>query len=718
MKVCAVQPGKYYIVATSPRIDLYNLVVKQGDSFAVFNRYGDIQRGGLGEEGLYHKGTRFVSRLEFLLCDTRPLLLSSAVREDNLLLTVDLTNPDVFSEGELFLSRGSVHILRTKFLFEGKYYEQINIQNFAPLSACLPFSFVFEADFADIFEVRGAKRKRRGERLEETIDEKSVTHRYVGLDGVLRELSFIFSPQPVEISGSSATFHLYLEPKERAILFLTISCRVGEASHSLFYKDALAKTHQVLKEVKRETCKIYTSNEQFNTWLDRSFSDLFMMLTETPHGVYPYAGIPWYNTIFGRDGIITALECLLVNPDIARGVLSYLAATQAREVIPEQDAEPGKIIHEVRQGEMAATGEVPFARYYGSTDATPLFVLLAGAYYERTEDEAFIRDLWPHVELALSWIDNYGDLDKDGFVEYTPSENGLINRGWKDSYESVFHADGTLATGPIALAEVQGYVYEAKLKASYLALVLGKEEMVKRLSEEAQKLRERFAKAFWDEEIGTYAMALDGREKRPCLVRTSNAGHALFSGIAKERHAHRLARTLFGKHLFSGWGIRTVSSRERLYNPSSYHNGSVWPHDNALIAYGLSRYGFKQAMLKIMKALFEASTYFDFHRLPELFCGFPRRPNEGPTYYPVACNPQSWASAAVFFLLQASLGIAFKGKSLYFYHPTLPSFLEEVYMKNLRMGDTSVDLYFKRYQDDVVINVVRKRKDIEVLIIK
>ncbi len=712
-----VDPHKYYIIARRGKIKPY-LVLKQGDSFALFSHYGDIDKQiGLGEEGIYHKGTRFVSRLEFFLFDAKPFFLSSGVREDNILLTVDLTNPDTIVSKNLFLPRGSIHVLRSKFLFEGGYYECIKIQNFALFPISLPFSIAFDADFADIFEVRGVRRERRGERLKATVREGSVILGYRGLDGVLRETSFTFSPNPTEIRDSQAIFWTNLAPKGTFTLFLTISCIENGISQSFSYKNAFLKRKKTLQILKKKTCIISTSNEQFNAWVERSYSDLFMMLTEVPVGLYPYAGIPWFNTIFGRDGIITALECLWVNPDIAKGVLSYLAKTQAKEEIPEKDAQPGKIIHEIRKGEMAATGEIPFDYYYGSVDTTPLFIILAGAYYERTGDREFIKLLWPHIELALNWIDYYGDMDKDGFIEYMPSANGLVNKGWKDSYDSVFHADGSLASPPTALVEVQGYVFAAKQNAAYLAKILGKEKIAKRLLKEARALKRKFNKLFWCEEIGSYILALDGN-KSPCKVRTSNAGHAFFSGIATKICARRLTRTLFEDHFFSGWGIRTVSSLEKNYNPISYHNGSVWPHDNALIAYGLSRYGFKEQVLTIMKGLFEASNFFGLHRLPELFCGFPRRADEGPTHYPVACSPQTWSTVAIFFLIQACLGISFKEKKLCFYRPILPTFLEEVYLKNLRIGNEFIDLYLKRYQNDVVINVLKKKRDIEILILK
>jgi glycogen debranching enzyme len=485
-----------------------------------------------------------------------------------------------------------------------------------------------------------------------------------------------------------------------------------------FFRGLLAHRRE-MRRLTAGAASIESSNNIFNEVLCQAMADLNMLMTETPQGRYPYAGIPWYSTTFGRDGLITALQMLWVDPRIALGVLKRLAFFQAKAVDPLADAEPGKILHEMRGGEMAALGEVPFAQYYGSVDSTPLFVLLAGHYFERTGDEATLADLWPSIEAALQWIDGPGDPDGDGFVEYRrATEQGLANQGWKDSFDAVFHADGRLAEGHIALCEVQGYVFAAKRLLARVARRLGFADRASKLEAESELLRERFEQAFWCEELGTYALALDGA-KEPCRVRTSNAGQLLFTGIVREDRARRVASDLMSQKFFSGWGIRTVARGEVRYNPMSYHDGSIWPHDNALIVLGFARYGLKHSVAHLFKGLFDAAGYMDLRRLPELFCGFQRERRRGPVLYPVACAPQAWASATAFTLLEAALGLEFDAVrgEIRLRDPRLPEFLNEVVLRDLRLGASSVDLRVRRHDDEISLEVLRTRGQIQVSIV-
>jgi glycogen debranching enzyme len=712
--------NRWYVLATAALSEDRPRVLKHGDTFAVYDRLGNIRPYGLGEEGLYHEGCRFLSRWELMVNNRQPMLLNSTVKEDNSLLVVDLTTPDLYEDERLAIPRGTVHLSRQQVLWGGVQYEHLRLANYGNRRVALTVEWQFDADFADVFEVRGVRRARRGTKLPVRAKDSGLCLAYKGLDGVLRQTRLQFKPSPAKLDEGSAAFHVELLPAQSVDLVATVACEVNrQAPQILEVSEAATRAAAALAAVKAQGADLYTSNEQFNDWLNRSVADLGMLLTQTPYGYYPYAGVPWFSTPFGRDGIITALETLWVNPHLARGVLAFLAAHQATEVIPQQDAEPGKILHEARLGEMAALGEVPFQRYYGSVDATPLFIVLAEAYFQRSGDRDFLVQLWPHVLRALEWLDRYGDLDQDGFVEYqSHTPLGLQHQGWKDSDDAVFHADGRPAVGPIALCEVQGYAYLARRCAAALASVLGDQELAARLEKQAAKLKRRFNRAFWCEELDTYALALDG-EKKPCRVVTSNAGHALWSGIASWEYAHRLVRTLFSEDSFSGWGIRTLAQNQPCYNPMSYHNGSVWPHDNALIAGGLARYGFKNQAMRLLTTLFDASITLDLHRLPELFCGFKRLPGQGPTLYPVACAPQAWASAAVFYLLQACLGISFSPEKpqVCFTHPQLPQYLQWIEIHNLQIGSGSVDLILRRHPRDVGVNVLRKDKDIEIAVI-
>jgi glycogen debranching enzyme len=688
----------FYIAAPSSATQ-ESRVLKHGESFAVFDLYGDIRQTGLCEQGIYHEGTRYLSHLVFRLGTAHPFLLSSTVKRDNLLFTVDLTNPDVYAKDRIVLRRGDLHIFRAKFIWRATCYEWLRFINYGLSPLEFSFSFQFDSDFADLFEVRGVKREKKGVRLESEIDIDRVAFSYRGLDDVVRCTEIHFAPAPIQLTASEAMYKTVLDAKKEELYALTYSFQSNSKRIVLRSREAARdEATATLASIRAEECSIRTSNDAFNSWLERSTSDLHMMFSETPYGIYPYAGVPWFSTAFGRDGIITALEVLWINPMITRGVLGYLAAHQATQLDAKKDAEPGKILHETRLGEMAALQEIPFDRYYGSTDATPLFVMLAGAYYERSGDLETIRNIWPQIKLALQWIDTYGDVDGDGFVETVRhSPLGLIQQGWKDSWDSVSHRDGTIPEFPLALCEVQGYVYAAKLAAAAMATDLGHADTARDLCGQAQDLKQHFNRAFWCDGLSTYAIALD-RDKRPCEIKSSNAGHCLFAGIATDEYARRVAETLLSEGSFSGWGIRTLDMAEVRYNPMSYHNGSVWPHDNAIIAAGFARYGLDEGVNRIVAGLFDASLYFDLQRLPELFCGFTRREGEGPTRYPVACSPQAWAAGAVFLLLQTCLGLSIQANqsTVCFTSPSLPDFVTEVHIKNLRVGSGAVDLVMDR----------------------
>jgi glycogen debranching enzyme len=712
---------EYYIHATSALADDRSRVLKQGETFAIFDCRGDIQPIGRGEQGIYHEGTRFLSRLEFLLGGQRPLLLSSTVNHRNELLTVDLTNPDMASGEKTEIPSGILHIFRSKFLWRQACFERIRVTNFGLTPLSLTFSLRFDGDFRDIFEVRGLQRKRRGVRADVQIRESELVFSYQGLDNQLRRTIISFSPAPQSLLETEAVYNLQLAPQQKTDFYISISCRSKNNDVAdLSYDGAFDASLKKLERYREELCEVRTSKGQFNDWLYRSMDDLHMLFTETPQGVYPYAGVPWFSTAFGRDGLITALQTLWINPNIARGVLGFLAAAQATVCDPESDAEPGKILHETRLGEMAAMGEIPFGRYYGSVDSTPLFIMLAGAYYERTADRSFLEILWPHIRQALVWIDTYGDSDGDGFVEYQrQTETGLAQQGWKDSWDSVFHDDGTLAQGPVALCEVQGYVYAAKNYAAMMADILGERPLAEDLKRQAAKLQEDFQRAFWCEEINCFALALDGA-KRPCRVPSSNAGQCLFTGIASREQAEKMAGLLLSPNFFSGWGIRTIAEGSARYNPMAYHNGSIWPHDNALIAQGLAHYGETQRVLQLFRGMYHLALNVELRRLPELFCGFKRLAAQGPVSYPQACSPQAWAAGAVFLLLKACLGLSIDAQKMQvrFEHPVLPPFLNEVYIRNLNVADAVVDLSLSRHPNDIGINVLHRDQEIEVVVVK
>ena len=710
--------ASFYIPVTASTAANGRHVLKNANSFAVFDELGQIQASAPAAEGLFFEDTRYLSRLAMAINGARPLLLSSTVTEGNTMLAVDLANPETEDQGRPSLAPASIHVFNEIALGSEALFATVNVRNYGRERAELELTIELDADFVDMFELRGTHRQRRGIMSPVRTEPAGPVFAYCGLDDVTRRSVVAFEPKP-RLTDGCAHWELSLAPGGSWSAQLEVHCeRDDRPARRTSQSESRAGEAAWIAERQARVTGIATSNATFDDWLRCSRGDLDMLATRTPEGLYPYAGVPWFSTAFGRDGLITAFESLWIDPDLAVGTLRFLAANQATAVDPKADAEPGKILHETRLGEMAALGEVPFGHYYGTVDATPLFVMLAAAYYERTGEHGFASEIWPHVEAALGWMETYGDTDGDGFIEYhRKSPGGLDNQGWKDSSDAIFHADGALAAGPIALAEVQAYAYGAYTGAASLALALDKRDSAEDLTAKADRLKDRFDAAFWLDELGTYALALDGA-KRPLRVMSSNAGHALFAGIARPDRAPRVAETLLTSASYSGWGIRTIADGEARYNPMSYHNGSIWPHDNALIALGFARYGFKAPALRVLEGLFGAAQGFALKRMPELFCGFARRSNAGPTAYPLACAPQAWSAAAVYALLASVLGISFvpNEQQIRFFRPALPPWLSEVHLTNLQLGEASIDLVLRRDGSAVSSDVTRREGPIEIVI--
>ena len=692
-------------------------VLKCGDMFVLFESSGEIRSSLAEEEGLYFDGTRFLSA-RYILLNGAPLsMLGSQVRNDGEELLITFGN----CAGSLpSLPEHSLFIAERIFLAGESCYSELWIKNYSSLDIDGTLSIYFAADYADIYEVRGMKRITRGTMRPPEISAAEVLLGYDGLDKETRSTHISFDPAPSTIDGDFSTFHLHLSPGSTTTIQMAVACKrsLRAASTQQSYAEAHASLGRAVEHARDSSCSVRSSNTQFNAWWNRSTWDLQLLTTTVATGKYPYAGVPWFNTPFGRDGLITGLETLWIAPELARGVLAYLAATQATVVDPMQDAEPGKILHETRSGEMAALHEMPFGRYYGTVDGPPLFVFLAGAYLLRSGDTAFIRSIWDSIVKSLEWISTCGDSDDDGFLEYeSHCEGGLIHQAWKDSDDAIFHANGETAVGALAICEVQGYCFAAYRMAAEMASALHQPEDARRWQQKADGLYTAFNRDFWCDSLKTYGIALDGK-KSLCCVSASNAGQLLLSGIVPPERAALLASSLMNAEHFSGWGVRTLSHTSARFNPMSYHNGSVWPHDNAVIAYGLSLCGLKPQANTIFQGIFDAALRFPQQRLPELFCGFEREEGYGPIPYPVACSPQAWSAGAASLLLQASLGIEIDGRNgrILFHHPTLPDFLKEVHISNLSVGDRTTNLVIRGERDKVSIAADGPEPSIEIII--
>jgi len=695
-----------------------SLVTKEGDMFVFSDEDGDLH-GGHGGKGLYYKDTRFLSTFELQLAEVTPVLLSSS-SERAYMAHVDLTNPDL-DGGAMPIPAQSLNIRRIRVIRD-RLFERIRLKNYNSHRIKVKVHVLFGADFADIFNVRGVVSERMGVAYVPRVDEQSIVFAHLGEDEVFRRTRIDLGATPSEVIVEGGlvrvTFDLDLVGHQTRLLTFVIEPIIAEAYRpEVTFDVAVHELRRSYDEWDRGCTSIYTDNELFNTWLQRGRRDLRALLTDTEDGRYIAAGIPWYVALFGRDSLITAHQILMLNPDPARDTLRLLAAHQGTERDAWRDEEPGKILHEVRHGALARAGIIPHTPYYGSIDSTPLFLILYGTYFKWTNDVALAVDLLPSVETALRWLDEHGDSDGDGFIEYEKrSSRGLDNQGWKDSRDSMINDDGSMAAPPIALAEVQGYVYLAKLRVADVFDVLGRSEQAAALRTQAAQLRERFNEAFWVPGQDYFALALDGAKRQITTV-TSNPAHCLYADIVDPEKAAAMARRLLQPDMFSGWGIRTLSKSSGAYNPMSYHNGTVWPHDNALIAAGLKRYGHHKQTNRIATALFDAATYASYMRLPELFCGFTRRTPNQPVAYPVACSPQAWAAGSPFLLLQAMLGLSARAPEnlLTINSPMLPPWLNTVELRNLRVGDSTLSLVFRREADTTAFSLLSKEGSVRVI---
>jgi glycogen debranching enzyme len=637
------------------------VVLKENRIMMVSDEMGDIPAGNTSGLGLYFSDTRFLSAYEFRLNRLQPILLSASV-DESYVATFQMVNPVLLlDEGKRRIPQQSLSIRRSRFIYGG-LHERIGVQNCGREPVDIECSLRIDADFRDMFDVRGYKHQALGTMRPIEVGNQGFTYTYDGLDGLIRRTEVVVNRAPASQHDGILTWHFSLSSKETVTLVIDVIPLIGENEPTLsyLYDDALQALQGSYRRWNDNTSRIRTDNAFLDRGLlRRSQMDLRILLEEFDSGLFPMAGIPWFSAPFGRDALITSIQTLMINPEIARGTLRYLAQHQGLKVDPKREEEPGKILHEARYGELANLKLIPHTPYYGSVDSTPLFLVCAVEMMDWLNDQDLFVELLPALLSALKWVDSYGDADHDGFVEYAErASGGVRNQGWKDSSDSLLYPDGRPAELPVALVEVQGYVYQAKLGLSRIFERLGQSAMAERLAREAAELRRRFELKFWLDSEQFYAQGLD-RHKTPIASITSNPAHCLWAGIVDAERAEILRDRLMAPDMFSGWGIRTLSADSPHYNPMSYHNGTIWPHDNSIAAAGLRRYRHADAAGQVIEGIMEAGIRMPDHRLPELFCGFRRDTyyNNGPAEYLVSCNPQAWGAGAAFHLMQTALGI-------------------------------------------------------------
>ncbi|MGH9467627.1 MAG: amylo-alpha-1,6-glucosidase [Terriglobales bacterium] len=710
-----------------------NLTLIDGKTFLATALAGDITPPSSTDVGLFFHDTRFLSHWEVLVNGHRAMVLSAAT-EQNLLSEVELTATNLAARDTLELPENTIHIHRQQLL-AGRFFDRLTFRNFSLEPVVLAVEVAFDVDFMDVFQVRGMLRSVTGIYFQPQLRPDGVIFSYLGRDDLLRQTHIRFSPAPRELQARRARFELCVDPGAQTTLLSTVEGTLGEArpseapEHGAFAA-CLGRRRTSYQDWERATTRFESSDDLFNRCLQTAMSDFFALrvplVSSSPGAAVPRcgplpggageivaAGIPWFATIFGRDSLIAGYQTLMLHPHLAQETLRFLARNQGRKRDDWRDEEPGKILHEMREGEMTRAGEMPHSPYYGSVDATPLFLIVLDETYNWTGDDALLEELLPAARRALTWIEESGDLDGDGFVEYRcRSPQGLRNQGWKDSWDAYLSPDGAVPEAPLALCEVQGYCFDARYRMSRLLRVVGDAAGADRLRRQATELAHRFERQYWMPGAGYYAAALDAG-KRPLPMLTSNAGHLLWSRIIGRERARQVVRRLMRADLFSGWGIRTLSSDEPTYNPLSYHRGSVWPHDNSLIAQGFAFYSSKQPLLRLWTGLYQAATFFSDQRLPELFVGVQREEFNRPVNYPVSCSPQAWASGAWFLLLTAALGLRPNAgrHELRIVNPVLPEWLQWLRLHQLRIGNSQVSLEFSRRATRTFCNVLDVQGD-------
>ncbi|MBH8562320.1 amylo-alpha-1,6-glucosidase [Nostoc sp. CENA67] len=716
------------------------LTVKDDDLFLVTDTIGNISGCSLNDGnpsmGLFCSDTRFLSRLELQIEGRSPVLLSSTA-EKGFSVSVLCTNPRIDER-----LRAETVGIRREIVLNGALFEEIEISNYSTTTVSFELSISFDADFVDLFEVRGFGREKQGRllRLAEPTPEEAafltndgvapvqtqptefLTLAYQGLDGLIMESRIQFQHyQPDHFKGYTAIWQLELASHETRKLGYRINMLTNNTSSSTVsaaYTLPQAKAAELMEEQNwvQQITRISSDKSMFNRVIERAEQDMYLLRQSFGKYKTVSAGVPWFSTLFGRDSLITASQTLMLNPQIAKETLMLLAQYQGQNEDDWREEEPGKILHELRLGEMARCEEIPHTPYYGTVDATPLWLMLYAEYYTWTHDQETLEQLWPNALAAMEWIDR--NAQPTGYLTYyRKSKRGLVNQGWKDSGDCIVDRKGDLANGPIALCEVQAYFYAAKIRLAEIARMKKRLDLADRWQEEARNLKVRFNRDFWMEDQDFCALALDG-DGKPVESITSNPGHCLHLGIFTPEKAYSVAERLRAPDMFNGWGIRTLSSLSPAYNPMGYHIGSVWPHDNSLIAMGLRSLGLIDQALELFQGLFDMTSLQPYQRPPELFCGYERNGDHAPVQYPVACTPQAWATGTIFQLVQMVVNLVpdAQNNCLRIIDPALPESINHLSIHNLQVGTTILDLEFERSGSTTACRVAKKRGNLRVVI--